>query len=862
VGTGEYEVFSQLRNASVYQIRFGATSVPETLQWPRGVETIPDAFHAGTGTPVSEEVTITPGSTVAQNAKYTTEGAAPWEFYAGESDQWRVTLNGNAHVVDLDTVFLGQLVSGPVDFTGGALVESIVTGTNDEINFTIDGTDYDVTLSTGLPNPTAANILTDINAVLGVNGTAGSVAIGTDVIFYVESADVPTGLPDSFDEVDYGVSLRQSSAATVLGFTAFQSALSTPTATNKPATLVGTEAGDFVITAGVDDEFKVRLDGIDYTVTLTAGAAVTAATVIADINGVLPGTPASVGTLGNLDMIRVTSALTNANSRVEILDGTANALLGFSEGDAAGNLQVEPYEVVNAIVGTAGVVADGIAYVESIEGSDYVTIESLTTGLTTSTIVFVGGIDTAFNEYTGSGIVPGTSGDSGEDSADNYAVTSNNATGSAGTGIPGQTYTDEQTGLRFTLLPSLTGSYTGGSFTLEVSPTWQVNPAIPYLSLGGLELIVTDTVGVGPDNTATVQTFDPGGLEPATGDFYFLTYNYLKQDFSTRLFQQFKNIEANFGPLSGENRVTLAAYLAILNGAVLVGIKQVLKVVNTNQASDQSYQDAISELAIPLPGNIKPDVMVPLTTSTAIYSFLMQHVETQSNIRNQGERMGFIGFASGTTPLTAQTIAKGLLSNRIVACYPDSAVITLTNELGEAFETLVDGTFLASALAGAAVAPSVDVATPYTRRAIQGFTRLPRVLDPVEANQTAVAGITLLEDLDPIIRVRQGLTTDMSTILTRLPTVTQIADLVQVSSRNVLDSFVGTKFLATRTNEVEVSMTGLFKSLVQAEIVGAFTGISAAVDPDDPTILRFESFYQPIFPLLYLVLTFNLRARI
>ncbi|NIT79398.1 MAG: hypothetical protein GWO44_21530, partial [Thermoplasmata archaeon] len=122
----------------------------------------------------------------------------------------------------------------------------------------------------------------------------------------------------------------------------------------------------------------------------------------------------------------------------------------------------------------------------------------------------------------------------------------------------------------------------------------------------------------------------------------------LKQDYSTRLYQQLKNIEANFGPLSAENRVTLASYLAILNGAVLVGIKQVLKVTNTNQASDQSYQDAITELQTPLAGNIKPDILVPLTTSTAIYSFLMQHVETMSNIRNQGERMGFIGFASGT----------------------------------------------------------------------------------------------------------------------------------------------------------------------------------------------------------------------
>ena len=162
----------------------------------------------------------------------------------------------------------------------------------------------------------------------------------------------------------------------------------------------------------------------------------------------------------------------------------------------------------------------------------------------------------------------------------------------------------------------------------------------------------------------------------------------------------------------------------------------------------------------------------------------------------------------------------------------------------------MDGTFYAAAVSGAVVSPSVDVATPYTRRRLQGFTSIPRVLDPVTANQTAVAGVTLIDDLgNGFLRIRQGLTTNMSSILTRLPSVTQIADFVQQQSRAALDQFVGTKFLSTRTNEVNVTMTSLFKQLVQAEIVGAFTGISSNIDPNDPTILQFEAYYQPIFPL-------------
>jgi hypothetical protein len=873
IGTGQFEVLSTLTGQNVCQMRFGTkTSLPETVQWPRGVEQVPDAFHTGGGVPVAETVTVTFSQSTAKNAVFTNEGAAPYAFYNSFSDQWRTTLNGDAYVTNLNTATKAHLVSSRVAMNGSTTL-TIPASPDNVLQLTIDSEEVTVTLTAGARTP--AQIVTEINAAIDAeasfsgtapNALASFVQVGGssgDVFFIIQSYTTPAALPGGFDH-NAQVSVRQGTVEQVLGFDTFQTIAGTPRATAKPATILGTEVGPFIITADVNDELNIRVDGIDYAVTLPAGSSVAASAVVAAIVAV-PGLTgvASVGTLANLNKVRLTSATTSPSSSIQILSGTGNEVLGFSEGDVANQTLVSASEVINRLNATASFNTDGVAYVSTIEGQDYVTIESIATGATTSSIVFTTGSASAFNTTTGVGITPGVSGDNGESAHDRFTVSSNNANGSAGTGVPGQTYTDVRTGLRFTILPAQTSGYSsGGSFTLEVSPTWKVNPGIPYLSIPGLETVVTDTVGVGVNDTATLQTFNPSGLEPAIGDFYYVSYRFMKQDFSTRLFQQFKTIEANFGRLTPENRVTLGAYLMILNGAVLVGVKQVLKIPNTNQANDQAFITAINDLATPLPGNVKPDVLVPLSTSTVVYGALMQHCEVQSNIRNQAERMGFIGFASGTSPTTAQAVAKSLLSNRIMAFYPDSAVITLSNELGESFESLVDGTFLAAAVAGASVSPAVDVATPYTRRRIQGFTRLPRVLDPVEANQTAVAGVTILEDLDPLVRIRQGLTTDMSTILSRLPTVTQIADFVQQQSRSTLDSFVGTKFLASRTNEVEVSMTSLFKQLVQAEIVGAFTGIAAAVDPDDPTILRFEAFYQPIFPLLYLVLTFNLRARI
>ena len=867
VGVGQYEVFSTTLDAPLYQVRFGTKSaLPQIVQWPRGVEQIPDAFHAGTGTPVSETVTVTFGQAVAKNAAYTIKGAGPYSFYTPYSATWATRLNGSTITSNLATASPAVLVGGHVTpiQTGPDAGKITITATvNDVLNLVVDGTVIPVTLTAG--NRTPTQIVSDINVEVG-SSVASFVQIGGstgDLFFIVTSTTTPGALPGGFDVVST-VKVNQGTAEATLGFAPFQSAVGTPGAVNKPSTLLGSLAGTFAITAGLNDTFKFRMNGTDYQMTLPAGAAVATSAVAVAINAIagLSGV-ASVGTFGNLGRLRLTSPTNDPGSSLTILDGNANDVLGFTQGDAAGQTMVTPGEVVDVLMTTAGFTAAGVAYAATINGQTYLTIESLTTGLSTSSVGFATSSNSAFNISTGVGVTPATDGDVGEDAQQIYTVTSTNPAGSAGTGVPGQTYTDPATGLRFSVLPSQVGSYANaGSFTLTVSPTFQVDPARPGYAVPGLELTVSNTVGVAVNDTSTLQTFNPGGVEPAVGDVYYVSYNYMKQGFDTRIFRQLKTIEANYGRVSAENRVSLAAYLAITNGSLLVGVKQVLKVPGTSQASDRDFITAIDELGTPLPGNIRPDVLVPLGTTTAIYSYLTRHVEVMSDTLHQSERLGFIGFASGTSPQNAQTVARAMASNRIIALYPDSSVITLTDELGQNFEQLTDGTVFAAALSGAVVSPAVDVATPYDRRKLLGITRIPRILDAVEANQTAVAGVTVLEDLDPIIRIRHGLTTRMDNILTRTPTVTQIADFVQQQSRLLLDSFVGTKFLASRTNEVNVSMTGLLRQLIQAEIIAAFSGVSSAIDPDDPTVLRFEAYYQPVFPLLYLILTFNLRARL
>lgn len=875
LGTGQYTLLDSNNNANLYQVRFGTTSgLSETVQWPRGVQNIPDAFHTGSGTPVSETVTVTFGQAAANNASFTNRNSEPYNIFTPSSATWSTTVNGTPVSTNLATAVRGYIVSQhvtPIQTGGSAGDITIQASPNNVLNLVIDGTAVAVTLTSG--NQTPSQIVASINAAIDANAAFSSTApnnlahfsqIGSstgDVLFWVSSYSTPAALPAGFDTVS-AVSIAQGTAETQIGFKTFQSAVGTPGAVNKPATLLSSLAGPFNITAGVNDQLLVTVNGVLYTVTLPNGAAVTTASVVTAINAT-PGlsSVASTATGPNNGKLRLTSQINTSSSTILIGTGTSNATLGFTANQFASQTQVKAQEIVDELMATSGFVTGAIAYVDNINSLNYITFESLTTGAASSSIAFGVVTNSAFNPGTNVGLTPGVDGDNGENAINNFTVSSTNSKGSSGIGYPGQTYVDATTGLRFSVLPSSTGTYdTNGTFTLIVSQTFNVNPSVPFYAIPGLETTVSNTVNVSVNNTGTVQTFDPSGVAPSIGDSYYLSFQYMKQDFTTRLFQQTKTIEANFGTIAPQNRVSLAAYLAITNGAVLVGIDQVLKVPNTNQASDASFIAAIQGLATPLPGNVKPDILVPLATSTAVYAYLTQHCEVQSNIRNQSERMGFMGFASGTTPSNAQTIVRGLNSNRIIAFYPDSSDVTLTDETGQSFDSIIDGSFFAAAVAGSACSPAIDVATPYTRRRIQGFTSIPRTLDPITANQTAVAGITLLESLQPLIRIRQGLTTNMSSILTRLPTVTQIADFVMQQSRGTLDSFVGTKFLASRTNEVVVSMTALLKGLIQSEIIAAFTGVAANVDAIDPTTLDFQAYYQPIFPLEYLVLTFNLRA--
>lgn len=603
---------------------------------------------------------------------------------------------------------------------------------------------------------------------------------------------------------------------------------------------------------------------------------------------------------------RFRGASSAASARITIGTGNANDTLGLTDGDIVQRTELPVEVLVSGLMAhsqatlaaalLAGWAAGGAATyfagealaktVRDAANAEYLYLQSLGNagaGTTSSVAIAVAATDSATRPGTGLGVVGGE-GNSGEPAVDGYYVTSSDlvdGSGSANTSVlnsgsgqdgnVGQTYRDLRTGLAFTILPAEGGaSYPAGeTVTFKVRRVVTTDSNLPVNTIPGVQLTVSNTQNIAIGDTAIVTTFDKGGAEPAVGDVYYVSYNYTKQDFSAQLFTKLSSIRAAYGENGTTNPVVLASYFAIINGAVIIAIKQVQKDVDSDNdgvgdsASNQAFLDAVDAVGGPLPGGALPDYLVPLKgDSLALFQYLAQHCDVQSSIRYQSERTAIVGLSAGTDPDDAGDTAQAVGRSRLRMVYPDIYTLTLSNADGTSDSFLVDGTYMAAAVAGNRAAPTIDVATPWTRAQIFGFDDIARTLDAVQQNQVAVRGVTVMDQKAQQIRIRQGLTTDMSNILTKLPTVVQIADEVQRQARAALDRFIGTKFLPGVTGQIETQMSNTMKLLQAGQIIAAYTGVSAQIADDDPTAAEVEAYYQPVFPLLYIIVTFNLRTNI
>lgn len=435
------------------------------------------------------------------------------------------------------------------------------------------------------------------------------------------------------------------------------------------------------------------------------------------------------------------------------------------------------------------------------------------------------------------------------------SVVGQTGSGASNTGYVGQTYVDSITGFTLSL-----NSATAGTILFSSKKSFDVvadfNKSIP-----GTRFFVLNTTGVELEDTAVIRTLNMNlDEEPNVGDAYYVTFDQAKQDFSVKYYTNFQDVTRSFGPLVASNKIVVAANLAFLNGAQAIALKQVPKQPGGQDATVQSYIEGIQAFDEPLDNGTRPSLLIPLTTSDEVINYLKQSNAQQSSIRFKNERTSYFGFPVGTTPSFVINRVSNLRTELLTALYPDGGVLLLADSNGVEQEILVGGEYLAAAMAGRDVSPVGDVATPLTRAQIVGFRRLARRLDTVTASQVANAGTSVLENKFGNTRVMMALTTDTTSVLTRDPRIVEVKHFVQQGVRDVLDPFIGRKFLGNVTAQVETTLNNYLSALKQAELIAAFKGIRAVQNPQDPTTIDVEAFYSPVLPVNWILVTLNLSS--
>jgi hypothetical protein len=443
----------------------------------------------------------------------------------------------------------------------------------------------------------------------------------------------------------------------------------------------------------------------------------------------------------------------------------------------------------------------------------------------------------------------------------------------ANTGFIGQTYIDPMTGFRITFTgdTGLFNPSSGDHIVYDIgNPSASSVEEQLYITtsndivrvIPGINLVVSSTNGGAIDNTydsVIINTYNKSGNEPEIGDIYYVTFDKEKTDYGVKFFTNMRDVIKYAGPITINNKLSLAANLAFLNGAQAVALKQIKRAEGSTDASVESYIEGIDAFNEPLPNGIRPSLIQPLTTNSEVISYLKSSNAIQSSIRYKNERTSIVGFAIGTTPEEVIRSVQNIKSEKITAVYPDGAVIGITDAYGNETEYVVDGSMIAAAISGRDVSPASDIATTLTNSTLVGFKRLYRRLDNVTAALVANAGCTVLEEQTPFIKILFYITTDTSTAVTRDPRIIEVKHYVQQGLRRALDRYIGVKNLPKIQAQVKDSVGSFFKALKQKEIIYDFTGISVKQNEQDPSTLDVEAYYSPVFPLNWIVVTLNLR---
>jgi hypothetical protein len=356
-----------------------------------------------------------------------------------------------------------------------------------------------------------------------------------------------------------------------------------------------------------------------------------------------------------------------------------------------------------------------------------------------------------------------------------------------------------------------------------------------------------------PDTSYTI-TRTIGGAIPVSKQVQ-VSYNYTDSNyFNAMSFYTYNDVVDQYGPALGDDgsilsELTFAASFAFSNGAQRVVCAPC---TNPGSVTVQDYQNALDQLE--QDGAI--GVVVPATGQQAVHAITKTHVDLQSTELH--ERRAIVGRDGTVTPVSSATRmqnAEALFDSRVAMISP--ATVYYYNPLINQIQT-IGSQFLAAALAGVAV--SINPAKPLTRMTVNGFVSVAESMSNTQKNVETQAGLMVVESTNQgAIRVRHGVTTNFTNLLTREWSILGQQDAMISSLREYLeaDGLIGQIIDNLTLSNIYSTTAASLSSLVNSGIILGYQSLSVRQLQSNPDVVEVSFEWQAAIPLNYIVVIYS-----
>ena len=337
----------------------------------------------------------------------------------------------------------------------------------------------------------------------------------------------------------------------------------------------------------------------------------------------------------------------------------------------------------------------------------------------------------------------------------------------------------------------------------------------------------------------------------------------------------------------------LAAQFAFQNGANTVQILPVARVSSSGQSA-ASVTDWARTFTITSSGvssdptyltnfnNI--DTIVPLysfvnsagqATTSAVSSGINTYLNAQQAIGSyQRAFIGVDGTAGQITSGQLQTLAASFSnvvgqtgSTRVTLAFPGSINYNpgLNSTTGLSNVNFnIPGYYLAAALAGLFVGQPT-VATPITNKIVAGFNAIGNQisLNDAQTNYLPYGITTVYQKRDGNLWVLQGLTTNVTSWLTKEISLNAISDVLSNNVANDLNKsyLIGGPLTQNTLAGVLGTVQGTLINAIGTKIIQSYQNLLYSVNPASPTTVNVTFQYSPTYPINYIQVTLSLNTQ-